>query len=482
MGSTKLRISPLQLYFCLSLLCVGALSTVLGVTVSRSLIQTMVDRELAYTGSFVQTQVREHDLYEIFRTPSTALGEAKRGALVAPLRNIPDVIRIKLYDRQGIILWADEPRLIGQRFADNHDLQEALEGKIEVEFKEARKAENLYERDRYSTLAEIYVPIFQADGQAVIGVVELYKYPTSLLAQIQKARLLVWAICLAGAIVLQSVGFWLFRRSYRLQCQLEAASRHKSEFLANMSHELRTPLNSIIGFAELLLGQKAEVLNEKQRRYLGIIHNSGRHLLQLINDILDLSKVEAGKLTIRPQPLPVASTLEDILVIARGLAAKKGQTIATEIAPELPRLQADPVRLKQILFNLLSNAVKFTPDGGRITVTAQRVTAGNGSWGDPSGAGRGASGASVSPEGSILEIRVTDTGIGIRPEDLPRLFKEFVQLETTQSQGHEGTGLGLALTKRLVELHGGRICVGSDGKDKGSTFTLLLPFTAPTGG
>jgi len=482
MGSPKLRISPLQLYFCLSLVCVGALSAVLGVTVSRSLIQSMVDRELALTGSFVQAEVREHDLYELFLRPTTAVGEAKLEALVTPLRNIPDVIRIKLYDRQGSILWADEPRLIGQRFPDNHDLQEALAGKIEVEFKQTRKAEHLYEKDRYSTLAEIYVPIFQGEGQAVIGVVELYKYPTALLAQIRKARLLIWVICLAGAVVLQSVGFWLFRRSYRLQCQLESASRHKSEFLANMSHELRTPLNSIIGFAEVLLGQTADVLNEKQRRYLDNIHNSGRHLLQLVNDILDLSKVEAGKLTIRPQPLPVTSAVEEILVIVRGLAAKKRQTIATEIAPELPHLHADPVRFKQILFNLLSNAVKFTPDGGRITVSARRVTAGNGSRGDPPGAGRGPAGAPIAREESILEIRVTDTGIGIKPEDLPRLFKEFLQLETAQSQGHEGTGLGLALTKRLVELHGGRIRAESDGKDKGSTFTLLLPFTAPNGG
>ncbi|MBI4842570.1 MAG: GAF domain-containing protein, partial [candidate division NC10 bacterium] len=146
--------------------------------------------------------------------------------------------------------------------------------------------------------------------------------------------------------------------------QLEAASRHKSEFLANMSHELRTPLNSIIGFSELLLGQAASSLTERQARFLGHIHNSGKHLLQLINDILDLSKVEAGKFVLQPEPLPVTQTLEDILVIARGLANKKGQTIEAQIEEDLPSLHADPVRFKQILFNLLSNAVKFTPDGG----------------------------------------------------------------------------------------------------------------------
>jgi len=158
--------------------------------------------------------------------------------------------------------------------------------------------------------------------------------------------------------------------------QLEAASRHKSEFLANMSHELRTPLNSILGFSQLLLEQTQEVLPAKQIRFLSNIHNSGQHLLQLINDILDLSKVEANKFILQPEPLPVAATLEDILVIGRGLANKKGQLIETEIAPGLPPLQADPVRFKQILFNLLSNAIKFTPEKGTITLRAYQKAEG----------------------------------------------------------------------------------------------------------
>ncbi len=247
--------------------------------------------------------------------------------------------------------------------------------------------------------------------------------------------------------------------------QVEEASRNKSAFLANMSHELRTPLNSIIGFSQLLLEQAANVPTEKQTRYLTHIENGGQHLLQLISDILDLSKVEAGKIVLEPQILLVAQTLEDILVIGRGLAHKKAQEVQADIAPGLPFLRADPVRFKQILFNLLSNAVKFTPNGGRITVTARAVTEER----------RPETGA------EWLEITVTDTGIGIRAEDLPRLFQEFVQLETTQAQKHEGTGLGLALTKRLVELHGGRIRAESEGEGRGSTFTILLPFERSEG-
>jgi signal transduction histidine kinase len=239
--------------------------------------------------------------------------------------------------------------------------------------------------------------------------------------------------------------------------RLEVASRHKSEFLANMSHELRTPLNSVIGFSELLLEQTVGSLNEKQARFLTNIQTSGKHLLQLISDILDLSKVEAGKVVLQPEPLPVATTLEDILVIARGLAHKKAQSVEAKIDLELPPLQADPVRFKQILFNLLSNAIKFTPEQGQVTLVARRA-----------------------PESSeLLEVCVTDTGIGIKAEDLPRLFQEFVQLEATAIKRHEGTGLGLAVTRRLVEMHGGRIWAESPGEGRGSTFTFVLPFAGP---
>jgi len=257
--------------------------------------------------------------------------------------------------------------------------------------------------------------------------------------------------------------------------QLQDASRRKSEFLANMSHEIRTPLNSIIGFAELLREQIAGPLTERQARYLTHIWNGGKHLLQLIGDILDLSKAEAGRFILQPEPLPVKETLEDILVIARGLSSKKAQEMQVEIAPDLPPLHADPVRFKQILLNLLSNAVKFTPEHGTITLAARKL----GGEEARTLSGLPASQPPSVPAEAWLEIRVTDTGAGIKPADMPRLFQEFVQLETTQAQKHEGSGLGLALTKRLVELHGGRIWAASEGEGRGSTFTVVLPFSRP---
>jgi PAS domain S-box-containing protein len=268
--------------------------------------------------------------------------------------------------------------------------------------------------------------------------------------------------------------------------ELQAASRHKSAFLANMSHELRTPLNSIIGFAEVLLDQTAGPVTEKQARFLGHIHQSGKHLLDLINDILDLSKVEAGKLTLKPRALSVPITLGDVLVLTRALATKRSQRLLVDIEADLPSLQADPVRFKQICFNLLSNAVKFTPNGGTIWVTARRLTGAPATGAEELGH-RGATAQGEGPPAPLppaspttlqfLEIRVRDTGIGIREADLPRLFQDFVQLESVETKRHEGTGLGLALTRRLVELHGGRIWVESEGVGQGSTFTILLPFT-----
>jgi signal transduction histidine kinase len=171
--------------------------------------------------------------------------------------------------------------------------------------------------------------------------------------------------------------------------RIEATVSEQQELLRAVSHELRTPLVSIIGFAEFLRQQTVGSLNAKQARYIGHIHQSGKHLLQFINDILDLSKVEAGKFILEPEPLDLAATLEDILVIARGLAHQKAQTIETEIAPDLPPLRADPVRFKQICFNLLSNAIKFTPAQGQITLAARQAP-GAGDW---------------------LELRVTDTGV-----------------------------------------------------------------------
>ena len=232
----------------------------------------------------------------------------------------------------------------------------------------------------------------------------------------------------------------------------EEASRTKSEFLANMSHELRTPLNAIIGFSEILLDQVFGDLNEKQTRQTRHILDSGRHLLAVINDILDLSKVESGKMSLELSTINPAGLIESSLVLIKEKTVNHGIALELEMDPELRDLPlaADERKLKQIMFNLLSNAAKFTPDGGKITVSAAQ-------------------------EAQQIKIKVIDSGIGIEAKDQQRIFGEFEQVDSTFARQHQGTGLGLSLTRKLVELHGGEIWVESQGRDQGSTFIFTIP-------
>jgi signal transduction histidine kinase/HAMP domain-containing protein len=244
----------------------------------------------------------------------------------------------------------------------------------------------------------------------------------------------------------------LFREIEEKGRQLELANRHKSEFLSNMSHELRTPLSAIIGFSEVLLERMFGEMNEKQEDYLKDIHSSGQHLLSLINDILDLAKVEAGRMELNPTTFDLSAAIDNALTLIRERAMHHGIALATEIDSQLGELNADERKLKQILLNLLSNAVKFTPEGGKITVGARRLR-------------------------DMVEIAVNDTGIGIAPKDQAAVFEEFKQVGRDYTRKAEGTGLGLALTRKLVELHGGAMRLASE-PGKGSTFAFTLPLNA----
>jgi signal transduction histidine kinase len=248
----------------------------------------------------------------------------------------------------------------------------------------------------------------------------------------------------------------------------EIANHAKSLFLANMSHELRTPLNAIIGFSELLEDCSFGGLNERQSRYVRNILHSGRDLLQLINDVLDLAKVEAGRVALELSEFDPADALNQVNTIVRPLAAQKSIAVRVEAAPDLPPISADQPKFKQMMYNLLSNAIKFTPASGAVDVIARRV---------PEGTEPPPSGGEGGP-GAWLQVSVCDTGIGIRPEDLEIIFKEFEQVDSSYAREQPGTGLGLALTRRLVELHGGRIWAASEGEGKGSTFTFVLPVAA----
>jgi GAF domain-containing protein len=249
-----------------------------------------------------------------------------------------------------------------------------------------------------------------------------------------------------SALALQNAR--LFSELANKSRQLEVASQHKSEFLANMSHELRTPLNAIIGFSEVLTERMFGELNEKQDEYLKDIHASGQHLLSLINDILDLSKIEAGKMDLELSDFDLPMTIDNALMLVRERAARRSITLNTAVDERVGQVQADERKIRQVLLNLLSNAIKFTPEGGRIHVEARSVN-------------------------ESIEVSVTDTGVGIAPQDQEAVFEEFRQVGTADKKV-EGTGLGLALSRKFIELHGGKIWVKSH-VGAGSTFTFTVP-------
>jgi len=266
--------------------------------------------------------------------------------------------------------------------------------------------------------------------------------------------------------------------------RLEGVNRFKSQFLANMSHELRTPMNAVLGFSEILRDRHFGPLNEKQARFVNNILVGGRHLLALIDDILDLAKIEAGKVRLDLAPIEVRFIIEEICGVMQLQAEAKRQSILTQVDTDVGICVADRQRVHQILLNLLSNAIKFTPDGGRITVTARRVPGSefrvpsSGTMAEVAQPGTWNLEPGTPKSHDSIEISVQDTGIGISPDDLQRLFREFEQLEPFYTKRHQGSGLGLALCRRLVELHGGRIWASSDGEGRGSTFTFTIPMAA----
>ena len=281
--------------------------------------------------------------------------------------------------------------------------------------------------------------------QKIMGALTIYRRETGTFAPAVVNLLQTFAT--QSVLAIQNAR--LFREIEDKSRQIEAANRHKSEFLANMSHELRTPLNAIIGFSEVLQEKLFGDLNEKQAEYTSDILTSGQHLLSLINEILDLSKVEAGRMELELASFDLPLAIDNARTFVRERAVKHGITLDVDVDERLGEYVGDERKIKQILLNLLSNAVKFTPEGGRISISAGKTDQG-------------------------AEISVSDTGIGIAPEDQPKIFEEFRQVGSDSTHKIEGTGLGLTLAKKFVELHGGTIWVESE-VGKGSTFIFTLP-------
>jgi signal transduction histidine kinase len=295
-----------------------------------------------------------------------------------------------------------------------------------------------------------------------------------------------------GVLILIAYGYESVRERYRVEVkekqrmleeekakllaakhEAEQASIAKSQFLANMSHELRTPLNAIIGFTEILVDGHAGEINPTQQEYLADVLQSSRHLLALINDVLDLAKVEAGRMELELGVVNLQGLLDGSLLMVRARARKQGVALETKLDGLSGTIRADERKLRQIVYNLLSNAVKFTPDGGRVTVSGEMLRREEGRWLDREGNGLPASVAGG--DGSWLKITVADTGVGIPRDDLERIFEPFEQGDGSTTRRFQGTGLGLSLTRKLVELHDGAVWAESPGPEQGAMVSFVIP-------
>lgn len=444
------------------------------VRVARTITSTFTDKEIALLKTFADQAVIAIENVRLFNETKEALEQQTAtadilriisGSMTDTQPVFDAIVRNcgKLFEDSRVGLWLISGDRIQAR-ASNAELTEdmpidrgsavgtcVLDGCM-VHLPDLEKAAEQYPRVRQLGLkwgchSGIYAPLLR-EGRA-IGGISVLRHEAG--AFDDKGVALLKTFADQAVIAIENVR--LFNEIQDKSRQLQVASQHKSEFLANMSHELRTPLNAVIGFSEVLAERMFGELTDKQAEYVNDIHASGAHLLSLINDILDLSKVEAGRMELDVATFSVPMAIDNALTLIKERAGRHGITLDCTLDPAVGDINADERKMKQILLNLLSNAVKFTPDSGKISVTASPIENG-------------------------VEVSVTDTGIGIAPEDCAAVFEEFRQVGRQSDAKAEGTGLGLALARKFVELHGGKIGVTSE-VGKGSTFTFSLLNSPP---
>jgi signal transduction histidine kinase len=365
------------------------------------------------------------------------------------------IVRVKLWNSGGLLVYSNDPSAIGQYFPMSEDLVAALDGEVANEISNLSKDENLTERGTFPRLMEIYVPVRLGDGD-VVGAYEIYHDLEVVTPRILDAQRFLWGSLVLGFGVLYLALFDQVRRaSQELRRQSQelasvearrAMDRLKSEFVAIVSHELRTPLTALVGFADLLRTDDGDP--EERREWIEMLHEGAERLGHLVEELLDVSRIEEGRLELNRRPLDLRSVVEKVSATFQSKATE--HVIERQYAADLPPVLADPDKLAQVLTNLVSNAIKYSPEGGLVKL-------------------------SVDADDGALHLRVIDQGLGLPPDALQAVFERFHRLEDESRQDIPGSGLGLYITRHLVELQGGRIWAESPGPSKGSTFHVTLP-------
>jgi signal transduction histidine kinase len=443
-----------------SILIIVILGIVLNLVISSKIENMVMERSQITTVSWVELHSTNLLTPVLFRNLDYNKNKENFERFYAMIKT-DEIIRIKVYDDIGTIVFSDEGGLVGKNYQDNEPLKKALKGSVEVEInRKLEKSENAYERKNYSSLMEIYVPVRSSSGE-VYGVIELYQILDIIDKEIFKLQMTIGIIIFLGLFTLYFSLIWIVKDASEtiLKQNLALIKSHqdikemdkmKNEFINAMSHELRTPLNAVIGFSDLMKQKNTGELNERQERYIDNILKSGKHLLAIVNDILDMIVIEAGKIELAISTFPVHLTIDENIERVRSNAEKNNIIINKEIDPQLEFIEADRQKFSQIFFNILDNALKFSKkDGGVVNIIARKT-------------------------GDKAQFSVSDNGIGIKEENFGKLFKVFQQLDTGISRKYGGTGLGLSISKKLVELHGGKIWVESK-YGEGTTFTFELP-------
>jgi len=460
----------------LSLGCIGALALVMSFVLSSFLTRAASEWEWENTAALVRREVRMAGLEAVFADPGSSEERERWGRKFSSLlTTLPELVRAKVWDNQATILWSDESHLIGRRFLDNEDLRNALAGKLEVEIKSLTKTEHGYERPSFTTLAEVYVPIFSGDGR-VLGVVEVYKTPERLLATIRRGRIAVWSISFAGALLLYLVMYPLLTLVYRKEVQeetlraeagrleTEVAERTKQLVQAQkmeavgllaggIAHDFNNLLTVITGRAQLLL--RGRPADEPLAQGLALIEKTAQRATTLTRQLLAFSR----KQVLQRRVLNLNSVVADMEKMLRPLI---GEDIAllTVFEPALGPVNADPGQLEQVILNLAVNARDAMPQGGRIVLkTGNRQL-------DEAAAAR----QPGLQAGRYAVLAVSDTGVGMDPTTQARIFEPFF---TTKKPG-KGTGLGLSTVYGIVQQHSGFVSVES-APGLGTTFKIHLP-------